>query len=119
MHARSFTDTAFDAGPQIARRLDRYRHLGQRVQALFPKDDGAAQLGVAGERRLDLARGLGLEHAEHVLAGQDLQQSAFNFISNTAGGASGNLNNSIRSQGITFGNVSGPLAGRALERAGA
>ncbi|HEX3401669.1 MAG TPA: hypothetical protein VHT74_15215 [Acetobacteraceae bacterium] len=36
---------------------------------------------------------------------QDLQQSAFNFISNTAGGASGNLNNSIRSQGITFGNV--------------
>jgi predicted porin len=42
-------------------------------------------------------------YAEYVY--QDLQQSGFNFITGTAGGAAGGLNNNIKSQGIAFGNV--------------
>jgi hypothetical protein len=36
---------------------------------------------------------------------QDLQQSGFNFITGAAGGAGGGLNNNIKSQGFTVGNV--------------
>jgi hypothetical protein len=36
---------------------------------------------------------------------QDLQQSGFNFISGTAGGAAAGLNNNIRSQGFTIADV--------------
>jgi hypothetical protein len=44
-----------------------------------------------------------IAYAEYVY--QDLQQSGFNFITGTAGGAGGGLNNNIKAQGFAIGNL--------------